>query len=486
MKNSLFYFLILSLVLNNCFAQEIPTDSLYLAQTPPGTTAKIFNLPTTTGLRPVERISISSDNKEIYYSELDSWPASQARIKCYRYQNNRWQEPVVLFEGFAAPALSMNDSIIYMQKSTTYSGATSYFAKRTSTGWTSPQQLFSENFGTHYFQETNLKNCYTASNPAANGGINDIFRMQISNGDTTRVNLGLPINTTGTENDFYIARDESYMLTCRFGSGASDLLISYKKSNGGWTNPKTLGPRVNTANPNWECCPFVSKDNQYLFFTRGGNSMDSYYTYWVAVGDLLESLKYSNYAPYLKTAVPNQTDTLNRAFSYTIPDSTFFDDDGNSTLTFSAKLSNGNPLPVWLNFNPSTKTFSGTLQAAGTFSIKVTAMDTLQAAASSTFNLKVVNNTAISEIEKLEELVSAYPNPFNPETKINFTLVKSAKVNLSVFNANGEIVGSLLNRELQSGKHSVAFNGVNLNSGVYFYKLTVDGNSVVRKIALVK
>jgi len=486
MKAIIIYVISLLAIFNPCYSQSIPQDSLYLGQTLPGTTAQIFNLQASTGLRTVERIAISSDNKEIYYGELDSWPASQSRIKYYKYQDNSWQGPFVLFEDFAAPALSMNDSILYIQKSTTYSGATTFFSKRTGNGWSTPEKLFSGNIGTHYFQETNLKNCYTASNPTANYANNDIYRMQIINGDTTRINLGMPINTTVTENDFYIARDESYMLVCRFSSGASDLLISYKKENGTWTNPKTLGPRVNMANPNWECCPFVTKDNQYLFFTRGGNSMSSYYTYWVEIGDLLNSFKLTNFAPYVNSAIPNQTDTLGRTFSYSFADSSFFDDDGNNTLTYSAKLSNGNPLPAWLNFNPATRTFSGTLQEIGTFSIKVTAIDTVQAAVSSTFSLKVVSNTAISESEKFEQLVTAYPNPFNPATKISFTLPEAGQVNLTVFNASGEIIADLLNTQMQSGTHSAVFNAANLNSGVYFYKLTIDGNSVIRKIALIK
>jgi len=473
-------------IFNLCYSQSIPQDSLYLGQTLPGTTAQIFNLQASTGLRTVERIAISSDNKEIYYGELDSWPASQSRIKYYKYQDNAWQGPFVLFEDFAAPALSTNDSILYIQKSTTYSGATTFFSKRTGNGWSAPEKLFSGNFGTHYFQETNFKNCYTASNPTASGAINDIYRMQINNGDTARINLGLPINTTVTENDFYIARDESYMLICRFGSGASDLLISYKKENDTWTNPKTLGLRVNTANPNWECCPFVTKDNQYLFFTRGGNSMSSYYTYWVEIGDLLNSLKLTNFAPYVNSAIPNQTDTLGRTFSYSFADSSFFDDDGNNTLTYSAKLSNGNPLPAWLNFDPATRTFSGTLEQVGTYSIKVTATDTVQASVASTFNLKVVDNVSISDKKSYQQLLQAYPNPFNPSTAIKFSTREDAQVRLSVYNLKGELVTDLVNQKLVAGLHSYNFNAHHLSTGIYFYKLQVNNQSITKSLLLLK
>ena len=79
-----------------------------------------------------------------------------------------------------------------------------------------------------------------------------------------------------------------------------------------------------------------------------------------------------------------------------------------------------------------------------------------------------------------------YPNPFNPTTSINFDLVNSGKVNLSVFNAKGERVAELLNSKMAAGTHSVDFNGANLNSGVYFYKLDVNGVVASRKMVLTK
>jgi hypothetical protein len=56
--------------------QIIPQDSLYQGQTPPGNIPVIFNLPVNSGLRPIERIAISSDGKEIYYGVLNTYPPS--------------------------------------------------------------------------------------------------------------------------------------------------------------------------------------------------------------------------------------------------------------------------------------------------------------------------------------------------------------------------------------------------------------------------
>jgi len=79
-----------------------------------------------------------------------------------------------------------------------------------------------------------------------------------------------------------------------------------------------------------------------------------------------------------------------------------------------------------------------------------------------------------------------YPNPFNPTTTIDFSLPSNSKVELSVYNANGEQIKQLVNTELSSGAHSVTFDASNLNSGIYFYKLNTPENSTTKKMILVK
>lgn len=84
-----------------------------------------------------------------------------------------------------------------------------------------------------------------------------------------------------------------------------------------------------------------------------------------------------------------------------------------------------------------------------------------------------------------------YPNPFNPSTKISFSLAVDSKVNLTVYNLLGETVSTLVNSVMPAGKHDVNFQGENLNSGIYFYRMDavgVDGTdySQVRKMMLTK
>ncbi len=385
-----FFFLLL---VKPCFAQPIPYDSLYLRQTPPGDTPNLFQLPIGIGTRPIERITISSDNKEFFYSEIDGYPPQVQRINCYKYLNDKWQGPFIAFDGYMAPALSVNDSIIYMQKNLNGTAATActYYSAKTNTGWSIPGRLLSTNLATHYFRETNLKNYYL-STTFPGTSLRDISILLINGTDTIIKNLGMPISTTSNEGDYFIARDESYIIHARSTPPmAGDLYISYKKADGTWTNSKSLGSKINLPNPSWEYGPFVTRDNKFLFFSRGEIAMPSYSTYWVKIDNVIDSLKYTNFVPYVRNQIKAGSIQVGRLFSFSLPAETFIDDDGNNTLAYSASLVDGSPLPVWLLFDPATQTFSGKPVAITSITLKVTASDQNKAAVSCTFSLNFTN-----------------------------------------------------------------------------------------------
>lgn len=88
-------------------------------------------------------------------------------------------------------------------------------------------------------------------------------------------------------------------------------------------------------------------------------------------------------------------------------------------------------------------------------------------------------------------LYQNYPNPFNPSTAINFDLPVDAQVNISVYNTIGEIVAVIANSNYAAGRHTVQFDGSNLASTVYLFKLHAvksDGSSYVssKKMMLMK
>ncbi|MBI2420359.1 MAG: T9SS type A sorting domain-containing protein, partial [Ignavibacteriales bacterium] len=84
------------------------------------------------------------------------------------------------------------------------------------------------------------------------------------------------------------------------------------------------------------------------------------------------------------------------------------------------------------------------------------------------------------------ELLQNYPNPFNPSTKIAFTLKNQSNVTVSVFNALGEKVATVVNGELATGYHEFDFNASALASGLYIYRLEAGNFSQVRKMMVLK
>jgi len=78
------------------------------------------------------------------------------------------------------------------------------------------------------------------------------------------------------------------------------------------------------------------------------------------------------------------------------------------------------------------------------------------------------------------------PNPFNPATSIEFTIPDAGFVELTVYNAMGQIVTHLVDRSLPAGTHRAVFDGSRLASGVYFYRLAAPGYVQTRKMMLIK
>ena len=79
-----------------------------------------------------------------------------------------------------------------------------------------------------------------------------------------------------------------------------------------------------------------------------------------------------------------------------------------------------------------------------------------------------------------------YPNPFNPVTSIAFDLPKDTKVTIKVYDILGQEVGTIVNKSMTAGSHSIQYNASNLASGVYFYKIKTKEFTSVKKMILLK
>lgn len=94
--------------------------------------------------------------------------------------------------------------------------------------------------------------------------------------------------------------------------------------------------------------------------------------------------------------------------------------------------------------------------------------------------------TAIENGEIDKPLLDNYPNPFNPVTKISFEVPTQGLVTLKVYDLTGKEVANLVNEVKPSGSYNIEFNGVNLSSGIYLYRLTTGNTVITNKMTLIK
>ena len=83
-------------------------------------------------------------------------------------------------------------------------------------------------------------------------------------------------------------------------------------------------------------------------------------------------------------------------------------------------------------------------------------------------------------------LLQNYPNPFNPVAIINYQLAKNSFVTLKVYDILGNEVSVLINAEQPAGVYKTEFNGKNLVSGIYIYKLTAGNFTASKKMMILK
>jgi hypothetical protein len=183
-----------------------------------------------------------------------------------------------------------------------------------------------------------------------------------------------------------------------------------------------------------------------------------------------------NEAPTVANAITNQTATEDAVFSFTIPNSTFADVDGDS-LTYTASLENGDALPSWLTFNATTKTFSGTPENGdvGSLSVKVIAADGSGATAEDIFILAIANTNDAPSLTGTPAVLIAGEEDTSYTIKAadllaGFSDVDGDTLSVSDLSAtNGSLVKN--NNDTYTFTPTANFNGtVNLNYNV------VDGN----------
>ncbi|MCZ6702641.1 MAG: PQQ-dependent sugar dehydrogenase, partial [Ignavibacteria bacterium] len=120
------------------------------------------------------------------------------------------------------------------------------------------------------------------------------------------------------------------------------------------------------------------------------------------------------------------------------------------------------------------------LQSAGVFKYRLKQIDT-----DGSYDYSNEISVNVNKPDKFL-LGQNYPNPFNPKTRIDFRLAEKQRVSLRVYNMLGEMVKELVNEVKSAGIYSVTFDGTNLPSGIYVYRIQTKGFSENKKMTLIK
>lgn len=159
---------------------------------------------------------------------------------------------------------------------------------------------------------------------------------------------------------------------------------------------------------------------------------------------------------------------------------------------------------IWIRFNnftyqdtSPTQTYSRYLQLNANYQITVRSVylfnppQEVWSDESNTISFNFTTNPEDAVVPHVFALNQNHPNPFNPETRISFSLPERDKVTLLIYNHKGQLVKTLLNTEMNQGQHSIIWNGLDnannpVSTGVYTYRLTWKDRQQTRKMVILK
>ena len=276
----------------------LESKDAWLGQKPPGDQPEVFaeNLLMKNDTFPMDRVAFSKDGKEFYYTSSNTWfNSNPTRIRYFKFENSKWNGPFILNEHYFTPTFSVDGDKLYFMGG---KGDGKHFIVWQSTrkpdgGWTDPSVYLAVPYALYDFMPTTSGTIYAGSRVPGDTTRKDmdICEFKMSPGDTTIRSLGEPINTKGFDGDFFVAKDESYMIvsTKETKDFECELWISFRKNDGSWTPLVSLGPDINNGMAHrWG--QYVSPDGKYLFYSTGHSPKDCRIV-WVRFDQLLVKLK---------------------------------------------------------------------------------------------------------------------------------------------------------------------------------------------------
>jgi len=239
-------------------------------------------------------LTFSPDLEECVFGVTDRFWSSFTLMYTRMRDDGSWTDPIAApFQGHGdglLPAFTHDGkTIFFISMRPNYPPSNIWYAVRNDRGWNEPEMVpipvstDADEFGLSLTSHDRL---FFTSNRPGSLGEHDIYSASAINGRYLSIdNVGSPINTRHNEASPCIAPDESYLIfesNRPGGFGEVDLYVSFFE-NDQWTEPKNLGPGINTSQI--DDAAYVSPDGKFLFFNRRENWVTDVTTdiYWVDI-----------------------------------------------------------------------------------------------------------------------------------------------------------------------------------------------------------
>jgi len=370
----------LFVLLNMLGCKSTINMSEYMGQNYPGSTPEIFASGIVSIKDRLEHgISFSPDTKELLLGLLDKDDFS-GRVLYSKMVNGHWTKPMP-FEPLRnvsayLPYFSPDGKrVLYAQSKTgtDLSVTDIWMLTKVKGEWTLPHKVTTPvssdsreanatmtNDGTLYFSSNRNcegnENCYKA----------DLYYSKRSNNEYSVIEEVSSLNSEYDHESVFISPQEDYIIFCRYTNDQTqmDLYISYRDVNKNWLTPTLLDSTINSKY--WDRRPFVSIDNQFLFYTQlqiGSDGLTESDIYWVNTSKVFK--------PYVYNPMADISVRAGEKFKIVIP-SDYFKDIDDMLLDINIDQKEFD----WLDFDQEHMVLSGLPAKAGEYELTFTAVDT--------------------------------------------------------------------------------------------------------------